>query len=383
MSGGFQRVKSDNDAESGDDSTTFVPSKFNFIPKKDMFATVLKERLDALPQSVKKRIKALKKIQFETTKIESKFHEELYALELKYHKLHNDFYEKRESIVNGKYEPTEEECEWTLDDDLDKELDTKLKIEDITDKKDINEDEKLDDNVKGIPDFWLHIFKNVGVLAELLQECDEPIIKHLQDIKVKYLDDQMGFVLEFHFAPNDYFRNTILTKTYLMKCTPDEDDPFNFDGAEIYKCSGCTIDWKKDKNVTQKKIIKVQKHKSSGLTRSVTKTIQNESFFNFFSPPIVPDETPATLVDDDIKATLVCDFQTGHYIREHIVPRAVLYYTGEIDDDEDDDYDEDDEEEEDEDDDDDDDDETEKPFRPRIKGGNKAAAATPAECKQQ
>lgn len=168
-----------------------------------------------------------------------------------------------------------------------------------------------------------------------------------------------------------------------MKCTPDEDDPFNFDGAEIYKCSGCTIDWKKDKNVTQKKIIKVQKHKSSGLTRSVTKTIQNESFFNFFSPPIVPDETPATLVDDDIKATLVCDFQTGHYIREHIVPRAVLYYTGEIDDDEDDDYDEDDEEEEDEDDDDDDDDETEKPFRPRTKGGNKAAAATPAECKQQ
>jgi hypothetical protein len=49
---------------------------------------------------------------------------------------------------------------------------------------------------------------------------------------------------------------------------------------------GCTIDWKKNKNVTVKTIKKKQKHKSRGSVRTITKTIQNDSFFNFFSPPV-------------------------------------------------------------------------------------------------
>ena len=44
-----------------------------------------------------------------------------------------------------------------------------------------------------------------------------------------------GFTLEFHFSPNDFFTNTVLTKEYTMKCTPDEKDPFSFDGPEIIK----------------------------------------------------------------------------------------------------------------------------------------------------
>lgn len=46
------------------------------------------------------------------------------------------------------------------------------------------------------------------------------------------------------------------------------------------------IDWKKGKNVTVKTIKKNQKHKSRGSIRTVTKTVQNDSFFNFFSPPV-------------------------------------------------------------------------------------------------
>lgn len=41
---------------------------------------------------------------------------------------------------------------------------------------------------KGIPEFWLTIFKNVGTLADMVQAHDEPILKHLQDIQVKYLE---------------------------------------------------------------------------------------------------------------------------------------------------------------------------------------------------
>lgn len=47
----------------------------------------------------------------------------------------------------------------------------------------------------------------------------------------------------------------------------------------------CTIDWTKGKNVTLKTIKKKQKHKGRGTVRTVTKTVPNDSFFNFFTPP--------------------------------------------------------------------------------------------------
>lgn len=50
-------------------------------------------------------------------------------------------------------------------------------------------------------------------------------------------------------------------------------------------------------------------------------------------------------MDDETKALLTSDFEIGHYIRERIIPRAVLYFTGEGIEDED--YDEEEEEEED------------------------------------
>lgn len=129
-----------------------------------------------------------------------------------------------------------------------------------------------DPNAPGIPNFWLNIFKNVAILNDMVQAHDEPIIKHLQDIKVKFLEkDPMvniflsvvpynfyvssstkllnvkakheftcvlfqGFILEFHFSENPFFTNKVLTKEYFMKCVPDEHDPFGFEGPEIYKC---------------------------------------------------------------------------------------------------------------------------------------------------
>ena len=47
-----------------------------------------------------------------------------------------------------------------------------------------------------------------------------------------------SFVLEFHFEPNDYFTNPVLTKTYKMKSEPDKADPFSFEGPEIVDCDG-------------------------------------------------------------------------------------------------------------------------------------------------
>lgn len=339
------------------------------------------EMLEQLPASVKRRIKALKKLQLEATNIEAKFYEEVHLLECKYHKLYTPLYEKRGEVISGKYEPNDLECEWESDDDKEDELSAdvknKVKIEEVdANKKQENEINKNDDT-KGIPNFWLTIFKNVQMLSEMVQEHDEPILKHLLDVKVIFLESNpMGFILEFHFSPNEYFTNSVLTKEYEMKCSPDEGDPFSFEGPEIYKCKGCVIDWKKGKNVTVKTIKKKQKHKSRGSVRTVTKTVQNDSFFNFFTPPCMPED-PEAEMDDDTQALLTSDFEIGHYIRERIVPRAVLYYTGEALEDED--YEEEEEGEEGEEEEDDDDAE----FNP---GNNRSAVSknvNPAECKQQ
>ena len=58
-----------------------------------------------------------------------------------------------------------------------------------------------------------------------------------------------------------------------MKCEPSEDDPFSFEGPEIFKCKGCTINWKEGKNLTVKTVKKKQKHKSKGNVRTITKQV--------------------------------------------------------------------------------------------------------------
>merc|ERR1719309_817800 len=117
----------------------------------------------------------------------------------------------------------------------------------------------------------------------------------------------MSFELEFLFNENEYFTNSILSKFYIMRSTPDEEDPFSFEGPEIIKCTGCKIDWKKGKNVTVKTIKKTQKHQSRGTKRVITKTVQKDSFFNFFSPPDVEDGTEALEDDDDDFGEEECD----------------------------------------------------------------------------
>ncbi|XP_052800406.1 nucleosome assembly protein 1-like 1 isoform X1 [Mya arenaria] len=302
--------------------------------------------IQSLPKSVKRRIKALKKIQFEATTIEAEFYREVHRLECEYATKYAPLFEKRSLVVTGTHEPNDEEADWPSDDEKDEDLakdkkelasgDNKDEVEkkaSIEDKKEEAED-KDDENTKGIPGFWLTIFKNVDMLSEMIQPNDEAILNHLQDIKVEFTEKEpMGFTLQFLFEPNEYFENKKLTKEYVMRSEPEEGDPFSFEGPEIIKCVGCKIDWKKGKNVTVKTVKKKQKHKASGTTRTIQKTVQSDSFFNFFNPPTAPEDEE---MDEDTEALLAADFEIGHFIRERIVPRAVLYFTGEAMENEDD-----------------------------------------------
>ncbi|KAF4095336.1 hypothetical protein G5714_024414 [Onychostoma macrolepis] len=297
-----------------------------------------------LPKAVKRRVYALKRLQLQSANIEAKFYEEVHELERKYAGFYQPIFDKRRDVVAGAVEPTDEECEWQSDreeEDLAEDLQKKAALEEK------QADSAGADDPKGVPEFWLTIFKRVDMLGEMLQEHDEPILKHLQDITVKFSEpgQPMIFTLEFHFEPNSYFSNTVLTKVYKMKSEPDADDPFSFEGPEIIDCEGCKIDWHKGKD---------------------------DSFFNFFNPvKELPDG-----MDEDLDFTLSTDFEIGHFFRERVIPRAVLYFTGEaLEDDES--YEEEDLEEGEEEDLDDEGEEEDEGDCDPTKG------PPPAECKQQ
>ncbi|XP_069760428.1 nucleosome assembly protein 1-like 1 isoform X3 [Narcine bancroftii] len=339
--------------------------------------------IESLPKIVKKRVNALKNLQVKCAHIEAKFYEEVHELQRKYAALYQPLFDQRCDIINAALEPTEEECKWQGDEEEELSVnipDFKIYEQDEMKEKVKVEEEKKDeekDKPKGIPEFWLTVFKNVDLLSDMVQEHDEPILKHLKDLKVKFSDpgQPMSFTLEFKFEPNEYFTNEVVTKTYKMRSEPDESDPFSFDGPEIMECTGCHIDWKKGKNITMKTIKKKQKHKGRGTVRTVTKTVPNDSFFNFFSPPEVPENGE---MDEDCEAILTADFEIGHFLHERVVPRAVLYFTGEAIEDDDDDYDEEGEEADDEQEGEEEADEENDPDYDPKKDPN-----PPSECKQQ
>ena len=45
--------------------------------------------------------------------------------------------------------------------------------------------------VKGVPDFWLTVLKNHVETADMIQDYDEPILKHLTDIEVDMIEEPM------------------------------------------------------------------------------------------------------------------------------------------------------------------------------------------------
>lgn len=69
----------------------------------------------SLPKEVMRRVNALKNIQLKMVDVETKFYEELHLLECKYTKMYEGFYEQRDKIVSGSYEPNDEEAKFALD----------------------------------------------------------------------------------------------------------------------------------------------------------------------------------------------------------------------------------------------------------------------------
>ncbi|EHB02984.1 Nucleosome assembly protein 1-like 1 [Heterocephalus glaber] len=187
-------------------------------------------------------------------------------------------------------------------------------------------------------------------------------VNALKNLQVKCAQIEAKFYEEVHD----------LERKYAVLYQPLFDKRFEIINA-IYEPTEeewCQIDWKKGKNVTLKTIKKKPKHKGRGRVRTVTKTISNDSFFNVFAPPDVPESGD---LDAAAEAILAADFEIGHFLHELIIPRLVLYFTGEAIEDGGDDYDEEGEEADEEG---EEDEENDPVYDPKME-------QNPAECKQQ
>jgi len=103
----------------------------------------------------------------------------------------------------------------------------------------------------GIEDFWLtalsHATNFVTVNAN-----DEKILKHLTDVKIVNKEDRLTFSLEFHFTPNDYFTNEVLTKTYI----------YDVKDHQCHDVESTKIEWKAEDKIPNT-IIKTKTVKSN------------------------------------------------------------------------------------------------------------------------
>ena len=203
--------------------------------------------VESLPAPIRKRVTGLKGIQKDHAKLESEFQEEVLLLEKKYFAKFTPLYEKRAKIVNGKTEPTEEEVTAGKAEDADEdEADTKAEDEEATPAE----------PAAGIPEFWLSAMKNQISLAELITDRDEEALRSLTDVRMEYLD-KPGFRLIFEFAPNDFFTNTSVSKTYFYREESGYGGDFIYDHAE-----GDKIEWKAGKDLTVRVESKKQRNKS-------------------------------------------------------------------------------------------------------------------------
>ncbi|KAA6417501.1 MAG: hypothetical protein FRX49_12527 [Trebouxia sp. A1-2] len=333
--------------------------------------------IESLPKTLRNRLAYLGELQDQHDELAEKLHEEQVALQRKYEKLWDPLFQKRAAIVQGKEEAPNALHQKEGDEDKEAEPES---------------------DVSGIPDFWMHVLQSHKGWNEEIQDKDIPILSHLVDIRIVNLrDEEDGFKIIFEFSDNPFFSNKELVKTYYM-VSDDASDPV------LQKATATTIQWASGKNPG----VKLQKKKApKGKSRPPVRSTRVPTFFDFFSPPTVP-ETESELTEegmDELQAALEKDYELGELLRDDIIPYAIKWFTGEAqmeDSDEEDLDEEDDEDDEDiaqlvqsaaDDEDDEDEEEEESPAKPSLvrgaKKGKPAAARggadkeTPPDCKQQ
>lgn len=96
---------------------------------------------------------------------------------------------------------------------------------------------------------------------------------------------------------------------------------------------GCEINWKEGKCLTFREVVKKQrgKGKFEGQIRTVKSKVKLDSFFHFFTAPKMPSlDTMNEEEAERLEQAFNEDYDIAQAFRSHIIPKAVLWFTGEV-----------------------------------------------------
>ncbi|CAF3480021.1 unnamed protein product [Rotaria socialis] len=265
---------------------------------------------------IQRRINALLNYQVEYFRLRVEFHRQLQDLQYAYNPEFERIIERQRSIIDGSCEP--------------KELEKLINQSSIAQ---INNQQTANVQRKGLENFWLKVLKNIDSYDYPIQRRDELCLKYLSDIRCTLNPPDVetsSFTLEFHFLPtNPFFIETILTKQYRIRFESNNINPYrSYDGPEVDCCYGSIITWKPDHNLTIRKRTKRIRNKITGQVRFECIEEPVKSFFEFFSSPTIPTNGIHEMTNED-QIRLEADIEFALLLKQRVLPRAVLYYTGE------------------------------------------------------
>ena len=154
-----------------------------------------------------------------------------------------------------------------------------------------------------IAGYWLQVLQNFNEAFICVGMYDRAVLEKLIDIKIRLPTEEnvIGFSLDFLFAPNDFFSNEILTKTYQLEFNLDEEDPRCHKNPKVVMAAGTAIQWKEGKSV------KIHPEESWKI----------HSFFNYFKT-----------VKEGSQYALDEDYKLGLTFKDRIIPMATHYFQG-------------------------------------------------------
>ncbi|EPQ52311.1 NAP-domain-containing protein [Gloeophyllum trabeum ATCC 11539] len=284
------------------------------------------EYYESLPVDVKRAIQGLRGLQVAQVGIRKIFQKEVLALERKYSKDLNALYQRRKQVLLGKIGVSKEE----------------IILGEVESLKEDEEYRTLPPLPEGattaprarVPMFWLRVLKGHPDIEKMIQEKDEPALQHLTDITVSYpTTPSPSFSIHFRFSPNEFFSNSVLSKTYVYK------DEISFFGRLLYShVTAGTVQWKSSKDLTKlpEETKKLKDNSPGREDEESDDEGDTMSFFSFFCPPpsiTQPEESDDARREDERDVLLEEEFEIGEALKDHankqqVLPRAIDYFTG-------------------------------------------------------
>lgn len=270
--------------------------------------------IQAMPAAVQPRFKACHLLYDQVNQIDEEEDREYRELERKYEVLYQAVYEKRLALLSGDKAAVDPALIEKFDQRREVMQDAKyaeLEVA-VCDVKDIQ------NTPLGVSGFWLKAMLADKEIAMAVHEKDRAILGYLQNVTLDlHAAPCFGYTLSFHFEKNSYFKELVLRKSFKMA-----------QQNVIESCEGTPITWAPGCDVT-----KAKKKKGKGAKKK-TVTVKCDSFFNFFESIDVskkPEGAESDEDGDEQAEQMDADFELGNSIKDDLIPLALEYYLGVID----------------------------------------------------